>query len=112
MIGDDTGELPNLIARIAERLLADLAAGRTPVYAVSANVGVSPATAAELLGVSRQFLDHLIKAGKVDFHRKPASRHRLIPLTEIERLRRERTQRRIGVSNAIATLIDAGADYE
>lgn len=112
LIGDDTGELPALIAQVAERLLADLAAGRSPVYAVSGDDGVSPSKAAELLGVSRQFLDHLIKSGKVTYHRKPASTHRLIPLSEIQRLQRERHERGVGVSKAIEALLDAGADYE
>ena len=111
MLGGDAEGLADLVAHLTSRLLSDLAAGQNPVYASSGEDGVSPAKAAELLGVSRQFLDRLLAAGKVEFRRKTASSHRLIPLREIHRLQVERAKRRVVISLAIDALLDGGAEY-
>ena len=111
LFGGEAGGLADLVAHLTSRLLSDLAAGQNPVYASSGEHGVSPAKAAELLGISRQFLDRLLASGKVEYRRKPQSTHRLIPLREIHRLQTERARRRTGVSHAIDALLDGGAEY-
>ena len=111
LFGGDAGGLADLVAHLTSRLLSDLAAGQNPVYASSGEDGVSPAKAAELLGISRQFLDRLLASGKIEYRRKPKSTHRLIPLSEIHRLQTERARRHVGVSQAIDALLDGGAEY-
>ena len=47
-------------------------------YTASPEAGVSPADAATLLGVTRQFVDRLIADGKLTQRYKPGSEHRII----------------------------------
>lgn len=44
----------------------------------AAEAGVSPADAATLLGVSRQFVNRLIADGNLTHRYKPGSKHRII----------------------------------
>ena len=76
-------ELRDLVAAVAERLVRDIAAGRHPVY-VTAEDDVSPAEAARMLGVSRQFVDRLLSSGRLTFSHKPGSTHRTIRVAAIE----------------------------
>ena len=97
--------------QLATRAIADLAAGRTIAYTSSPEAGVSPADAATLLGVSRQFVDRLIADGKLTCRYKPGSKHRIISITEISKIREQRKQGRNGVRRAIDALVDGGAEY-
>ena len=73
--------------------------------------GVSPADAATLLGVSRQFVDRLIADGKLTHRYKPGSKHRIISITEINNLKAQREHGRNGVRRAIDALVDGGIEY-
>jgi excisionase family DNA binding protein len=99
------------VVQLATRAIADLAAGRTIAYTSSPEAGVSPADAATLLGVSRQFVDRLITDGKLTFRYKPGSKHRIISIAEINKVREQRKQGRNGVRRAIDALVDGGAEY-
>jgi excisionase family DNA binding protein len=92
-------------------LLRDLACGKTPVYASEPDQGLSPAEAARLLGVSRQFVDRMISAGKLECSNKPGSTHRLIAVADVERFAVERARRREGVNRALDVLREGGLDY-
>ena len=104
-------QLAELVTALSNRLLRDLAAGKTPVYASGPDQGVTPAEAARVLGVSRQFVDRMIAAGKLACTNKPGSSHRLVALADVERFAVERARRRDGVSRAIDALVEGGAEY-
>ena len=93
------------------RASVDLAAGRTIAYTASPEAGVSPADAATLLGVSRQFVDHLIADGKLTHRYKPGSKHRIISITEINNLKAKREHGRNGVRRVIDAFFDGGVEY-
>lgn len=57
---------------------------------------VTPAEAARLLGVTRQFVDRLCEDGVLPFHRLPRSRHRRIRVQDVLDVAAEREQRRAG----------------
>jgi excisionase family DNA binding protein len=103
-------ELRDLVAAVAERLVRDIAAGRHPVY-VTAEDDVSPAEAARMLGVSRQFVDRLLSSGRLAFAHKPGSTHRTIRVAAIEQFANERSRKRTNTDKAIDALLDGGRDY-
>lgn len=107
---NDQPALRELVVALTERLLRDLAAGRHPIYTTSENE-VSPAEAARMLGVSRQYVDRLIADERLPFGRKPGSTHRTILVTDVERLAAERSDRRTHADAAITALLDGGLDY-
>ena len=108
---DPDGAVFEFVVQLATRAIADLAAGRTIAYTSSPEAGVSPADAATLLGVSRQFVDRLIADGKLTFRYKPGSKHRIISITEINKVKAEREHGRNGVRRAIDALVDGGVEY-
>jgi len=108
---DPDGAVFEFVVQLATRAIADLAAGRTIAYTASPEAGVSPADAATLLGVSRQFVDRLIADGKLTHRYKPGSKHRIISITEINNLKTQRERGRNGVRRAIDALIDGGIEY-
>ena len=93
--------LAEVITAMANQLVRDLAAGKSPVYVSGADAGVTPAEAARVLGVSRQFVDRMIAAGQLNAIRKPGSSHRLVPLSDLERVATQRLQRRDCVARAV-----------
>jgi len=107
---DDQPAVRELVLALAERLLRDLAAGRHPIYTTS-EAEVSPAEAAQILAVSRQYVDRMIADGRLPFGHKPGSTHRPIRVVDVERLAAERSRRRASTDAAITALIDAGLDY-
>ncbi len=83
-------------------------------YTASPEAGVSPADAATLLGVTRQFVDRLIADGKLTHRvqaRIEASDHRIISITDINNLKAQREHGRNGVRRAVDALVDGGIEY-
>ena len=107
---DPDGTVFEFVVQLATRAIADLAAGRTIAYTSSPEAGLSPADAATLLGVSRQFVDRLIADGKLTHRYKPGSKHRIISITEINNLKAQREHGRNGVRRAIDALVDGGIE--
>ncbi|MHB1525054.1 MAG: MerR family transcriptional regulator [Candidatus Dormibacteria bacterium] len=70
---------------------------------------VTPAGAAELLGVTRQFVDRLLADGVLAFRRLPSSKHRRIKLGDVLALAAERGRRRQG-TDAIRSALGQPAD--
>jgi excisionase family DNA binding protein len=70
---------------------------------------VTPAGAADLLGVTRQFVDRLLADGALAFRRLPDSKHRRIKVGDVLALAEERDRRRRG-STAIRTALQQPAD--
>jgi excisionase family DNA binding protein len=59
---------------------------------------VTPAGAAELLGVTRQFVDRLLADGALAFRRLPDSTHRRIKVRDVLLLAEERGRHRNGAA--------------
>ena len=59
---------------------------------------VTPAGAADLLGVTRQFVDRLLADGVLAFRRLPGSKHRRIKVGDVLSLAEERARRRQGAA--------------
>jgi excisionase family DNA binding protein len=112
----DAAVLRRAAKQIANPALADLiitlaANLSTGVTLAANNETVSPARAAEMLGVTRQYVDKLISNGRLPASRKPGSRHKLIAVSDLvkfEKNRRTATQR---VAVLVNDLIDAGVEY-
>lgn len=107
---NDQPALRELVSAFTERLIRDLAAGRHPIYTTSDDE-LSPAEAARMLGVSRQYVDRLIADGRLPFGHKPGSTHRTILVRDVERLAAARSDRREHGDAAIAALLDGGLEY-
>lgn len=65
---------------------------------------VTPSQAAELLGVSRQYVDRLCEDEVLPFRRLPGSRHRRIRVHDVIDVATERERRQAG-GNAIRTAL-------
>lgn len=76
-------------------MLDDLAHGER-VVVLRTQQEVTPAQAADILGVSRQFVDRLCEDGVLAFRRLPSSRHRRIRVQDVVDVAAEREQRRAG----------------
>lgn len=72
---------------------------------------LTPQKAAELIGVSRQYIDKLITEKKLSASYKPGSTHRLIKATDLLAFEEERQvgSRRIG--QTMNDLLEVGAEY-
>ena len=70
---------------------------------------VTPAGAADLLGVSRQFVDRLLADDLLPFRHLPGSKHRRINVGDVLTLAEERDQRRQG-GDAIRSALQAPVD--
>ncbi len=80
----------------AVRAMLDDVAHGARVVVLRADDEVTPAQAAEILGVTRQFVDRLCEDGVLAFRRLPGSRHRRIRVQEVVDVAAEREQRRAG----------------
>ena len=76
-------------------MLDDVAHGAR-VVVLRAEDEVTPAQAADILGVTRQFVDRLCEDGVLAFRRLPSSRHRRIRVQDVVDVAAEREQRRAG----------------
>jgi excisionase family DNA binding protein len=102
-------ELGAVVESISERL----AQGKTvSVWVADDEAEVTPREAAQMLGVSRQFVMRLIADGDLPSRRLPGSSHHRVPVDGVVALmdRREATHGRL--DQATRALDAAGVDYE
>jgi excisionase family DNA binding protein len=92
------------LERALRSVLDDLAHGSRMVV-LRAEDEVTPAEAADILGVTRQFVDRLCEDGVLAFRRLPGSRHRRIRVQDVVDVGEEREQRRAG-SEALRTAVE------
>jgi excisionase family DNA binding protein len=100
--------LPASLLRLVVTAANNLAAGRA-VMTIPAEVTLTPAEAAELLGLSRPFVARLLERGDIPSKLLPESRHRRIKLEDVlafqdRRERRSEGRRRIADIAATADL--------
>ena len=102
--------VPREAAEMMARVATDLASGRS-VLVVGSDVELTPAEAARLLGLSRQFVAKLLDDGSLPSRRLPASRHRRIPLAAIREFQNERERIRGGVNAIVNEALGEGVEY-
>lgn len=98
------------LSRFLAAAVSEVASG-DEVVLLRGESEVSPAEAAELLGISRQFVDRLIDVGKLPARRLPGSRHRRLRVADIIAFTKGQDQRQGLISDAVNALIDGGAEY-
>ncbi|MFA5606233.1 MAG: excisionase family DNA-binding protein [Leucobacter sp.] len=91
---------------IAVRSMLDAVAHGSRVVVLRTEDEVTPAEAAKLMGVTRQFVDRLCEDGILSFRRLPGSRHRRIRVEDVLEVAAEREQRQAG-GDAIRTGLGA-----
>src|SRR4051794_2554603 len=109
---DAESESPE-IGAVVESISERLAQGKTvSVWVADDEAEVTPREAAQMLGVSRQFVMRLIADGDLASRRLPGSSHRRVPVEGVVALmeRRDATHQRL--DDATRALDDAGVDYE
>lgn len=72
---------------------------------------LSPQGAAEMIGVSRQYIDKMIYEGRLHCTYKPGSSHKLLATSDVVEFEKERVNVGKRVGAAINDVIAAGADY-
>lgn len=87
--------LPPSLLRLVVNAANNLAAGHA-VMAIPAEVSLTPAEAAELLGLSRPFVARLIERGDIASELLPESRHRRIKLADVLAFQARRERRAEG----------------
>lgn len=93
------------VGRVVRSMLTDVAHG-TKVVVLRSEDEVTPAQAAEMLGVTRQFVDRLCEDEVLPFRRLPGSRHRRIRVQDVVDVAAEREQRRTGGDALRAAIAD------
>lgn len=102
--------LPSSLVRLVMSAASNLAAGRA-VMAIPAEVTLTPAEAAELLGLSRPFVARLLERGDIPSEFLPDSRHRRVRLEDVLAFQARRERRAEG-RRRIADIADtAGLPY-
>ncbi len=96
----------NSPVEVAVRSMLDAVAHGERVVMMRAEEEVTPAEAATLMGVTRQFVDRLCEDGVLAFRRLPGSRHRRIRVEDVLDLTGEREQRQAG-GDAIRAVLGA-----
>lgn len=93
------------------RASADQLADGHAVTVLPSEVALSPAEAAELLGLSRPFVVRLLDEGEIPSERLPRSRHRRVLLSDVVAFQARRDRRRTGRQRIAAAVEEAGLPY-
>jgi excisionase family DNA binding protein len=110
VVGDRTVEVPQSLVRVLAAAAGALESGDT-IAVVNEEAELSPAQAAKLLGVSRQYVDRLIADGVLEARRVPHSSYRRIPVKAVLAHRDAKKAKRAGIREIVDTALDAGLEY-
>lgn len=94
------------VGRVVRSLLDDVADGER-IVVLRTEHEVTPAQAAAMLGVTRQYVDRLCEDGVLAFRRLPGSRHRRIRVNDVIEVADEQDRRRAGGEALRQALDDA-----
>ena len=83
------------VETVVRSMLDDVARGER-IVVLRADREVTPGQAADILGVTRQFVDRLCQDGALNFRRLPGSTHRRIRVQDVMDIAGERERRRAG----------------
>lgn len=109
-VGQEDIELPLPLAQVLLAAADSLADGDT-IAIVSEQAEVSPARAARLLGVSRQYVDRLLANNVFPSHRLPGSSYRKIPVRSVLAYKEARVRKRDGIRRIVEDATAAGLEY-
>ena len=90
------------------RSMLDYVASGEDVVLLRSEQEVTPAEAARILGVTRQYVDRLCEDEVLPFRRLPGSSHRRIRVADVIDVRDERQRMRDGHAAIVAALAEAG----
>ncbi|MFD7863385.1 helix-turn-helix domain-containing protein [Streptomyces sp. NPDC057682] len=99
--------LPKELIHLLLTSAGELARGHA-VTVLASEVQLSPAEAAELLGLSRPFVARLLDAGDIPSTNLPGSSHRVVRLADILAFQQRRERRREGRRQIAEALADTG----
>jgi excisionase family DNA binding protein len=102
--------LPRALVEVLRASADELADGHA-VTVLPSEVALSPAEAAELLGLSRPFVVRLLDQGEIPSERLPRSRHRRVLLSDVLAFQARRDRRRTGRQRIAAAVEEAGLPY-
>lgn len=102
--------LPASLAAVLRASAREVADGHA-LTVLPSDATLTPAEAAELLGLSRPFVVRLLDDGEIPSERLPSSRHRRIRLTDVLAFAERRERRREGRRRITDALADAGLPY-
>jgi excisionase family DNA binding protein len=105
----DSVDLPEELSRLLRRASEEIAAGHNVTMLRSDEV-LTPNEAAEVLGVSRQYLSRLLDDGVIASDTLPSSAHRRLLLADVLAFQAERDRRRTGVEAFRRAVEDADLD--
>jgi len=97
--------LPPSLVKVLRSSAHELAEGHA-VTVLPSDVTLTPAEAAELLGLSRPYVVRLLDQEEIPFERVPRSRHRRVRLSDVLAFQARREQRRTG-RRCVADAIEA-----
>lgn len=109
-LGETDVELPRPLVE-ALVAVAESLDGGDAVAVVSKEAEVSPAQAAKLLGVSRQYVDRLLANQVLATRRLPNSSYRKIPVRSVLSYKAASERKRAGIREIVEEAIDAGLPY-
>lgn len=102
--------LPRALVEVLRASADEMADGHA-VTVLPSEVSLTPAEAAELLGLSRPFVVRLLDEGEIPSERLPHSRHRRVLLSDVLAFQAKRERRRGGRRRMAAAVEDAGLPY-
>ncbi len=102
--------LPAALVEVLGATADGLADGHS-MTVLSADVSLTPAEVAELLGLSRPFVVRLLDDGEIPSTRLPRSRHRRVRLADVIEFQVGRERRRAGRQRIAAIIDDADLPY-
>jgi excisionase family DNA binding protein len=102
--------LPSSLAEVLRASAREVAEGRA-LTVLPSDATLTPAEAAELLGLSRPFVARLLDDGEIPSERLPGSRHRRIRLADVLTFAESRERRREGRRRIADVVADAGLPY-
>jgi excisionase family DNA binding protein len=102
--------LPESLVRLVKMAAASLAAGQA-VMAIPAEVTLTPAEVAELLGLSRPFVGKLLDRGAIPSEVLPESSHRRVKLADVLAFQAKRDRRAEGTRRMVDIATSAGLPY-
>ncbi|GAA3657962.1 helix-turn-helix domain-containing protein [Streptomyces chitinivorans] len=102
--------LPIELTRVLVASAGELASGHA-VTVLASEKQLSPAEAAELLGLSRPFVVRLMDSGDLPSSHLPNSRHRVVRLADVLTFQQKRERRRQGRRQIADAIDDAGLPY-
>jgi excisionase family DNA binding protein len=109
-VGGEQVELPPSLVKAVLAAADSLDAGDS--VAIMRQEGeVSPAQAAKLLGVSRQYVDRLVEADVLPSRRLPNSSYRRIPVRAVIEYRTTSEHKRAGITALVDDALAAGLPY-